>query len=110
MIGGMGNDTYHVDDNTGSLVVAGFGISIGDIIYRFGDRVIENANEGTDTVVTTVDYTLASNVENLELAAGAGHINGYGNSLANYGRLHAAESRGASHACGRRWQYQRFWQ
>ena len=83
MIGGLGNDTYHVDDNTGSLVVAGFGISIGDIIYRFGDRVIENANEGTDTVVTTVDYTLASNVENLELAAGAGHINGYGNSLAN---------------------------
>ena len=83
MIGGLGNDTYHVDDNTGSLVVVGFGIQIADVIYRFGDRVIENANEGTDTVITTVDYTLASNVENLELAAGAGHIKGYGNSLAN---------------------------
>ena len=63
-----GDDTYHVDDNTGSRVQA-FGIPIGDVIYRSrrpGDR---ERQRGLRPVFTTVDYTLAHHVEYLELAA-----------------------------------------
>jgi serralysin len=58
MIGGDGNDTYFVN----SVL----------------DKVTENANEGTDTVKTTVTLTLAANVENLTLL-GVAAINGTGN-------------------------------
>ena len=61
MIGGTGDDTYYVDHP--------------------GDVVVENANEGIDTVIATIDYTLPANVENLTLGAGAVH--GVGNELAN---------------------------
>jgi uncharacterized delta-60 repeat protein len=62
MIGGLGNDTYNVN-------------SIGDV-------VTESANQGIDTVIATVSYTLVSNVENLTLG-GAAALRGVGNSLAN---------------------------
>jgi trimeric autotransporter adhesin len=62
MIGGAGNDVYFVDNG--------------------GDGVIENANEGTDTVYATADFRLSANVENLILQGGA-HLQGYGNGLAN---------------------------
>ena len=62
MVGGLGNDTYGVDN--------------------IADVVTENANEGTDTVQTSVSYTLAANVENLILT-GSGNINGTGNPLGN---------------------------
>ncbi len=62
MIGGIGNDTYTVDNS--------------------GDTVSENANEGIDTVRSTVTYTLTANVENLGLE-GYSHINGTGNALHN---------------------------
>ncbi len=62
--GGKGNDTYLVDNS--------------------GDSVIESAGGGTDTVKSTVGYTLADPfVENLTLLAGAGAIGGTGNDLAN---------------------------
>jgi Ca2+-binding RTX toxin-like protein len=61
MVGGLGNDLYYVDN--------------------VGDVVVENANEGIDTVRATVTHTLAANVENLEMLTGA--IAGYGNDLAN---------------------------
>ncbi|MGB7374693.1 calcium-binding protein, partial [Pontixanthobacter sp.] len=62
MSGGLGNDIYYVDDA--------------------GDTVTENADEGTDTVVSTVNYTLGDNVENLTLT-GTGPLNGTGNALDN---------------------------
>jgi len=63
MIGGAGNDTYIVDNT--------------------GDVVTENANEGTDTVQSSVTYTMGNNVENLTLT-GTTAINGTGNTLDNY--------------------------
>ena len=63
LIGGIGNDTYYVD-------VA-------------GDVVTEAANEGTDTVVASLDWTLGTNIENLVLAAGSVNLAGYGNVLSN---------------------------
>ena len=62
MRGGPGNDVYIVDNTS--------------------DKVIENLNEGMDSVYSSVTYTLPANVENLTLT-GATAINGTGNSLAN---------------------------
>jgi Ca2+-binding RTX toxin-like protein len=62
MLGGLGDDTYIVTDE--------------------GDAVVEAANEGGDTVRTTLHYTLGDNVENLVLE-GNGAINAVGNALAN---------------------------
>jgi Ca2+-binding RTX toxin-like protein len=62
MVGGTGNDTYIVDAS--------------------GDVVTELANEGTDTVQSSIAYTLGANVENLTLT-GAANLNGTGNALDN---------------------------
>jgi Ca2+-binding RTX toxin-like protein len=62
MAGGAGNDTYVVDVSS--------------------DVIIENAAQGTDTVQSYVNYTLAANLENLVLVGG-GTINGTGNADAN---------------------------
>lgn len=62
MIGGLGNDSF--------------------VVNVVGDVVTENLNEGTDTVNSSVTYTLPVNVENLTLT-GASPINGTGNGLIN---------------------------
>jgi Ca2+-binding RTX toxin-like protein len=70
LIGGLGNDKYYVDSLT--------------------DVITENLNEGTDTVVSYIDYTLGINLENLTLSGTALAANGnelnnvlLGNALAN---------------------------
>jgi Ca2+-binding RTX toxin-like protein len=61
LIGGVGNDTYLVDTTT--------------------DIITEYDNGGTDTVSSSVNYTLGDNLENLTLT-GSG-VNGTGNALNN---------------------------
>ncbi|TLP63093.1 calcium-binding protein [Pseudomonas mosselii] len=58
LVGGKGNDTYIVDNAN--------------------DQVIENADEGIDTVRSAVTWTLGANLENLTLT-GSAAINGTGN-------------------------------
>ncbi|MFN5989410.1 MAG: bluetail domain-containing putative surface protein, partial [Dolichospermum sp.] len=60
LIGGLGNDIYIVDSTT--------------------DTITENASAGTDTIQSSVTYTIAAlaNVENLTLT-GTAAINGTGN-------------------------------
>ncbi|HEX5545134.1 MAG TPA: calcium-binding protein, partial [Nitrospira sp.] len=62
LIGGDGNDRYVVDN--------------------VDDIVIEEADEGIDSVRSTVSYSLSANVENLTLS-GISSINGTGNALNN---------------------------
>jgi Ca2+-binding RTX toxin-like protein len=61
-VGGLGNDTYVVD-----------GL----------DTIVEAVNEGTDTVQSSVSFTLGANLENLTLINVSTALNGVGNSLNN---------------------------
>jgi Ca2+-binding RTX toxin-like protein len=62
MTGGLGNDNYTVDN--------------------VGDSITELSGEGTDSVLSTISYSLGNNLENLILF-GNQTINGTGNALAN---------------------------
>ena len=62
LAGGAGDDTYVVD--------------------AAGDLVTEAANAGSDTVLSSVSYTLGANLENLVLS-GSASINASGNAFAN---------------------------
>lgn len=62
LAGGAGDDTY--------------------IVGHAGDSAIEQANEGTDTVLADVSYALSANVENLTLT-GIGDTSATGNDLDN---------------------------
>jgi Ca2+-binding RTX toxin-like protein len=62
MTGGTGDDTYIVD--------------------TIGDTVGERPGEGSDTVISSITYTLTGNVENLTLT-GFDEVNGFGNGLDN---------------------------
>ncbi len=65
MIGNAGNDTYVVD-------------STGDVVQE----TIAGAAGGTDTVQSSISYTLGTNLEKL-LLTGTGDINGTGNAANN---------------------------
>ncbi|TXJ08943.1 MAG: calcium-binding protein, partial [Acinetobacter sp.] len=62
LLGGVGNDTYIIDNT--------------------GDIVTENTNEGIDTILSSLTYTLGNHLENLTLT-GSAAINGTGNALNN---------------------------
>ncbi len=62
MSGGIGNDSYIVDSTL--------------------DKIRENLDEGTDTVRSSVNFTLGDNLEYLVLT-GSSATDGYGNSLNN---------------------------
>jgi len=59
LAGGLGNDFYTIN-------------SISDVI-------VEMADEGIDTVQSTIDFTLSSNLERLVLIEGTGETSGQGN-------------------------------
>ena len=65
LIGGLGDDTY--------------------VLYADGAAVVESPGKGTDTVRTSVTYTLPDNVENLLLITSGveAETNGTGNALDN---------------------------
>jgi Ca2+-binding RTX toxin-like protein len=78
--GGAGNDT--LDGGTGAdVMIGGSGNDLYMVDY-VGDGVAEQAGQGTDTVQSSLTYTLGANVENLTLT-GSTAINGTGNSLNN---------------------------
>ncbi|MBD9373529.1 calcium-binding protein [Rhizobium sp. ARZ01] len=89
LYGGSGNDTLNGDTDK-DLLDGGVGADtlsggLGDDTYVVdnpGDKVTENADEGTDLVQAAISHTLGVNVENLTLT-GTVKINGTGNSLAN---------------------------
>jgi Ca2+-binding RTX toxin-like protein len=62
MDGGAGNDTYDVDST--------------------GDTIVEDADEGIDTVRSSIDYAVGGNLENLTLT-GTDAVNGAGNAADN---------------------------
>lgn len=80
MVGGIGNDTYWVDDSS--------------------DFASEKENEGTDTIISSIDYSLDAFIENLTLAGDA--LEGDGNSSINVlqGNSHANILSGFSGADG----------
>lgn len=61
MFGGLGNDLFQVDTAS--------------------DRIFETANQGRDTVRSSINYILGANLEDLTLVGGA--LNGTGNGLNN---------------------------
>src|SRR5262249_30596997 len=79
LTGGAGNDT--LDGNGGTDTLVG---GAGDDVYITdgGDTLTEAANNGTDTVQSSVTFTLAANFENLTLT-GVANLNGTGNGVAN---------------------------
>ncbi|MGH8857756.1 MAG: calcium-binding protein, partial [Polaromonas sp.] len=84
VINGTGNNLDNIlsgSGNTKANVLAG---KLGDDTYIVGsgDTAVENANEGIDTVLSSIAFTLGANLENLTLT-GASNINGVGNALDN---------------------------
>jgi Ca2+-binding RTX toxin-like protein len=80
LFGGAGNDTLNggadIDSMSGGL---------GDDLYyvdNVADKLNEYSAQGTDTVVSTVTYTILSAFENLTLA-GSANVNGIGNAVNN---------------------------
>src|SRR2546423_10946256 len=85
LIGDSGNGNDYIDGGAGADTMIG---DLGDDTYvvdSYSDVMVENFNEGIDTVDTTLNaYTLLanSNLENLTFI-GTGNFTGQGNELDN---------------------------
>lgn len=79
--GGAGND--FIDGGTGDDVMLGGTGNDTFVVDSIADTVTELANEGIDTIQTSVSYTLGANQENLVLLNSGYIIDGAGNSLSN---------------------------
>lgn len=77
--GGDGQDT--LDGGTGMDSMAGGNDNDTYTVDNVGDKVVELAAGGSDTVLSSVNWTLGSHVEHLSLTGSA--LNGTGNALAN---------------------------
>jgi Ca2+-binding RTX toxin-like protein len=80
LLGTAGNDV--IDGKGGADVMTGLAGNDTYIVNDAGDAVVEAASEGTDTVRSSVTYTLPAHVEKIILT-GTTAINGTGNALAN---------------------------
>jgi len=79
--GGYGNDV--LDGGAGADAMYGGGGDDTYVVDNGGDHVYEGAGSGTDTVLTSVSFSLAGQqIENLTLT-GTDNLNATGNSLAN---------------------------
>lgn len=78
--GGAGNDT--LDGGAGADTLYGGAGNDVYLIGQKGDKPIEYAREGTDTVRASISWKLGANLENLVLT-GAANLTGTGNSLSN---------------------------
>ena len=89
ILGTPGNDLYYgtttadtIDGAAGADTLIGLAGNDTYVVDNPGDIVKEEANGGSDTVQSSIGYTLGSHLENLTLI-GANHLNGIGNSANN---------------------------
>ncbi len=87
--GGSGNDTLSgaggndtLDGGTGGDTMKGGAGNDSFVVDATGDKISELSGEGTDTVKSSLHWTLGANLENL-LLTGSSALNGTGNTLAN---------------------------
>lgn len=80
LAGGIGNDTLNGGADADSM--SGGQDDDSYLVDNAGDVVAEAAGEGTDSVKSSVAYTLTANVEHLTLTGGS-DLSGTGNGLGN---------------------------